>query len=641
MTNHGNRKFVKGAPGLAVALTVGMSALLCAPGAFAYRWDYGNGVVLNFDTTLSYGVQVRTQDINTNTIGNDNGGTVPTSGAIGESIHGPGGGAAANPDFNFLNGDNGNLNYEQWDLTSGALKATHELGIKWGDGWEFLGRMSWVYDHAIGDTRFTDLSNGAEDVAELNLTPLDLWISKDFDFFNQPAKVRLGNQVVSWGEDIFILGGINSINALDLRRFHTPGTQIKEVLRPAPMFYFNTGITDGLSLEGYYQFIWNDFRFDPVGTFFSGADVVGAGQLDAFAPSSFALCGAVAPGTCGDGVLTATLPGANVVPKVRTDLDPANGGQYGLALRFIPETIDAEFGAYFIHYHDKLPFTSFVFDPALSSLLDPSSQANLLGIGYFNEFGEDKNIYGLSANTKLGPVAVGSELSYRPKDSVAIDPTVPLSPGLAVGFPGLAAGSPALGNSLMDVVSCALGTGDPVTPGADKQFDSACTSGYARGYVEEEKWQAHLTGFYFIEVNSIFGRAMRALGAAEGYALAEIAVTYYPGLDPANVPYLIFPSYAVPDKTSAGYVMELQLTYPDVLFGFNLLPQIDFYHDFKGTSPNTIPFVEGRKALFLGLNFDQNSVWKGQIGYTTFFGGGLSNIIRDRDFLGASASFAF
>ena len=134
---------------------------------------------------------------------------------------------------------------------------------------------------------------------------------------------------------------------------------------------------------------------------------------------------------------------------------------------------------------------------------------------------------------------------------------------------------------------------------------------------------------------------MQALGAAEGYVLAEIAVTHYPGLDPANVPYLIFPSYAVPDKTSAGYVMELQLTYPDVVFGFNLLPQIDFYHDFKGTSPNTIPFVEGRKALFVGLNFDQNSVWKGQIGYTTFFGGGLSNIIRDRDFLGASASFAF
>jgi len=111
--------------------------------------------------------------------------------------------------------------------------------------------MSWIYDHAVGDTRFTALSEDAKDIAELNLTSLDLWISKDFDLFGQPAKVRLGNQVVSWGEDIFIIGGINSINALDIRRFRTPGTQIKEVLRPAPMLYFNTGVTDSLSVEGY------------------------------------------------------------------------------------------------------------------------------------------------------------------------------------------------------------------------------------------------------------------------------------------------------------------------------------------------------------------------------------------------------
>jgi hypothetical protein len=378
-----------------------------------------------------------------------------------------------------------------------------------------------------------------------------------------------------------------------------------------------------------------------VGTYFSAADIAGKGQLDAFAPTSFGLC---LPLACGDGVRTPALPGANVVPKVRTDLDPEGGGQFGLALRYIPDAIDAEFGAYFIHYHDKLPYTSFVFDPNLSSLLNPASQANLLGLGYFNEYGEDKDIFGLSVNTKLGPVAVGSELSYRPRDSVAIDPTVPTGSALAAGFglpfQGLAPGSPAMGNSIMDVVGCAL-TGDVITPGADKQFDPTACTGYARGYVEEEKWQAHLTGFYFIEVNSIFGRAMRAVGAAEGYVLAEIATTYYPGLDPAHVPYLIFPSYAIPNKTSAGYVIEMQLTYPDAVFGFNLLPQIDFYHDFEGTSPNTIPFVEGRKAVFVGLNFDQNSVWKGQIGYTSFFGGGLSNIVRDRDFLGASASFAF
>ena len=616
---------------LAVAAAIG--AVLAAPTAEARRWEFENGTVLNVDTVLSYGAQMRTQERMRGLIGRDNGGTAPITGNIGRALHGPGGEFAANPDFNFLNGDNGNLNFDQWDVTSAALKGTHEIGLRWGDGWEFLSRFTWLYDHAIDDGRFTNLSEKAERVAELNFTPLDLWVSKDFDIFGQPAKVRLGNQVVSWGEDIFILGGINSINALDIRRFRTPGTQIKEVLRPAPMFYFNAGVTDNVTVEGYYQFVWNDFRFDPVGTFLSGADVVGRGQLDAFAPSSFGLCGNFDAFTCGDDLVTPSIPGGNIVPQYRTDRDPEKTGQFGLALRWIPESFDAEFGIYYVHFHDKLPWTSFVFDPALQA------NGNPLGLGYFNEFGEDKHLFGVSGNTKVGPLAIGSELSYRPKDSVAIDPTVPLSAGLAAF--GLQAGSTAMGHSIMDVVGCGIGTGDVVTPGPGKSFDAACTSGYTRGFVEEERWQGHLTGFYFIEVDSVFGDIMRSLGAAEGYVLAEIAATHYPSLDPHNVPYLIFPSYDVPDKTSAGYVVELSLTYPNAFGSFTVTPIVDFYHDFSGTTPNALPFIEGRKAVFMGVTADYNNFYKFQVGYTNYFGGGSSNIVRDRDFVGVSATIGF
>lgn len=627
--------------GLVAAMAVG--TLVMPSAAFAYRWDLPDrGIQIDFNTTMSYGVQVRVQDPDRSNIGNDNGGRVPVVGDLGTELHGPGGGSSANPDFNFLNGDNGNLNYEAGDITSAALKGLHELGAKWGNGWEFLGRMSWLYDHEIANTRRTQLSSDAKDVAELNLTPLDLWVSKDFDLFGQPAKVRLGNQVVSWGEDIFIIGGINSINALDIRRFRTPGTQIKEVLRPAPMLYLNTGISEGLSFEAYYQFMWNSFRLDPVGTLFSGADIAGKGQLADYFPSSLGLCG---PSRCGDGIGQPILPGGNVLTQVRKDREPDSTGQFGMALRYIPSAIDMEFAFYYIHYHDKLPFTALVFDPRLSSIINPTSRANALGLGYFNEYGEDKDLFGLSMNTKVGPIAVGSELSYRPKDSVAIDPSVPTPAGLAAAFGlpfnGLKAGSQALGHSLMDGVSCGLGTGDAITPGPRKTFDAGTCGTTVHGYVEEEKWQANLTGFYFVEIDSIFGRMMRALGAAEGYALAEIAATYYPNLDTRNIPYLIFPSYKVPDKISAGYVFEIGLTYPHALFGFNVAPQIDFTHDVSGTSPNTIPFVKGRKSLFLGVNFDKDRTWRGQIGYTTYFGGGFTNIISDRDFFGASASFSF
>jgi hypothetical protein len=39
-------------------------------------------------------------------------------------------------------------------------------------------------------------------------------------------------------------------------------------------------------LEAYYQFAWNSFKFDPAGTFFSTADVIGKGNRVAYMPTS-------------------------------------------------------------------------------------------------------------------------------------------------------------------------------------------------------------------------------------------------------------------------------------------------------------------------------------------------------------------
>ena len=72
-----------------------------------------------------------------------------------------------------------------------------------------------------------------------------------------------------------------------------------------------------------------------------------------------------------------------------------------------------------------------------------------------------------------------------------------------------------------------------------------------------------------------------------------------------------------------------------------MTPVLDFYHDFSGTTPNALPFVEDRKSVFLGVTADYNNFYKFQVGYTSYFGGGSSNIMRDRDFLGLSASIGF
>jgi hypothetical protein len=593
-------KLVSGAVGAALALL--------ATSAAAVRFETEGGVQIDFGTSISLGTQVRLSDRSVTNIGNDNGGSVPIGGPIGGRVAGAGDPLFSNPDFNFLQGDDGNLNYNKGDIVSLALKGTHELGLKWGDGWKSLTRATWVYDFKVDDTRRTELSSDAKNLAQHNITLLDMWLSKDTKLIgDQPATIKLGNQVISWGEDVFIIGGVNSINALDLRKYHTPGTQLKEIFRPAPMLYVNTGLSQGLNLEGYYQFSWNGFQFDPVGTFFSAADVVGKGQRAAYIPSSlltpFGLCLPPTPcGDRGDGI----QPGINVLP-FEGDKKPPAGGQFGLALRGKPSGADTEFALYYIRYHDKLPFTTLFTDPNYLAY-------NVLGAGYYNEFGKEKNLFGASFNTKIGPVAVGGEISYRPRDSVAVDPSVPLTGPY----------------SIFDTA-----------PGPTKTVDANGRI-TVRGLVEEKKFQAHLTGFYFIEVNSPIGAVMKGLGASEGYVLAEAAVTHYPNLDASRIPYLIFPSYEIPTRTSAGYVIEVGLTYPHAFgSGVNLTPQIDFTHDVSGISPNTLPFVKGRRSLFVGVNYDIDSVWRGQIGVSRFFGGGLTNAIRDRSFFAASVSYSF
>lgn len=53
---------------------------------------------------------------------------------------------------------------------------------------------------------FDDLSKGS------GVTLLDAFVNGQFDIGQMTIDVRLGKQVVSWGESTFIIAGINAIN---------------------------------------------------------------------------------------------------------------------------------------------------------------------------------------------------------------------------------------------------------------------------------------------------------------------------------------------------------------------------------------------------------------------------------------------
>ena len=582
-------------------------AVLSAP-TYAFRFgSEESGITGSFDSTISYGVTQRMSSSSCSIIGNDNGGcNRGTSNELMNYYQGITG--YANADVNYLNGDDGDLNYNKHDVVSQVLKGTHELSLQMNGGWSALGRFNWAKDVSVDRTRRTNLDDDAYDEATTRLGVLDLWVAKRFELAGRDAKVKLGNQVISWGEGLFIIGGINQVNAINLGAYHTPGTQLKEVFIPAPMLSFSTAISDNVSVETYYQFKWNSYKLDPVGTYFSSTDLVGDGKRPLYSPTSAVddvygagTCAALMPGgKCGEpitaGLDNATLIGLGLALPFEGEHEAKNSGQYGLAMRFSAPGIDTDFALYYERYHDKLPFLGFSGTPALTLT------------GYSWNYGEDKDLFGASMSTKVGPIAVGAEISYRPRDSIQIDPTVPFG-------------------------SAATGTFDR---------NSVYDVGFHKGFVEEKKWQASTTGFYTFSRNDPLGGIVEALGASDGVILGEAAVTYYPDLDRSGATPYLLSNYSLPDRTSWGYVLAAALNYPNVFdTGVTVTPQIDWAHDVNGTTPNALPFVEGRKALTTSLLFNYRDQWKGALQYVQFSGGGDNNLMRDRDFLSASVSYSF
>jgi hypothetical protein len=526
-------------------------------------------------------------------------------------------------------------------VASANLQWTSDLYVKGTDGWSALVRGVANHDFAIAHTQ-RGLDPDARDFAVSNPRLLDAYVTKEFDFAGQQARVRVGNQVLSWGEDLFIPGGVNSINAIYLPAAHQPGTPLKNLFIPAPMISFSSSLGSNLGVEAFYQWKWNSFVFDAPGTFFSSNDILGKGARGYYFATSD-VNAAVAPfgmgpfpnGTVGDPGTTITGPdpatgmpynrrlssgeladpntnpvgplfGTGTVVPRGPDNRP-HGGQGGLALRYkFPESGN-ELGLYYIRYNDKVPFVTW---QVVNTTANPNGwQANL-------DYGKKRDLFGASYNFQLGEWAVGTELSYRPRDAVAIAPNAVIDPG-----------NPYYCNALADFAVAPAGT--------------TC-----RGAVDTRHYQAHLTGIHIMSPSGSFGWLLHALGASEGVITAETAFAYYPSLKlNAGIPYGVTYDYALPTKLSAGLVLAASVTYPNI-FGTraSLSPDVAISQGVKGISATALPgFIQGAGAAVIGatIDFKTNPGTKMRVDYTRNWGGGDSNLMRDRDFLSVSFTTSF
>ena len=356
---------------------IGLLVLIAwAPPAAAFEFHKGE-LAGSFDTTLSLGAAWRIQKRDPSLIGIANGGTARS-----------------------VNEDNGDLNYENNDLYAAPIKATHELELKYRNYGAFF-RATYFWD-AINHNKAELGSTGQTRVGR-DFEFLDAYIHGKFPVGGKTLNLRLGNQVVSWGESTFIPNGINIINPVNLSKLRTPGAELREAFLPTPMLWASQELSDTVSVEGFYQFKWKKTRIDPRGTYFSNNDFLSDDADRVY----------VGFGRRKDERLPLTSPftdpAASVWAPRNPDQTPGNSGQYGLAARiFLPKLNDSEIGLFHINYHSRIPYASGV----------RGTTSNLLATGtarYFAEYPEDIRLWGVSFNTSApGGIALQGEYSYRP-----------------------------------------------------------------------------------------------------------------------------------------------------------------------------------------------------------------------------------
>jgi hypothetical protein len=579
-----------------------LTLLLCGQAsALEFQWGDMDG---SFNSTITMGAGRRMLDPSCSITGDSSacGGTANTA--------------------QWAAGDNGNLNYHKGDWFTAYIKGTHEVLLKAPGGWKAFARGVWKQDAGADQTRRTDLSTSAKNQIVNNVELLDLWVSKDLTLGGEGARLRLGNQVISWGEALFFVGGVSN-NVLDYQKLLVPGTQLKEAYLPVPALSLSSALSDTVSAEAYYQFRWRRARVAPVGSYFSASDIYDKGRVPAsFSGSNFNVSGQDQYSLTGrrslssDDALTAFAANGDFGVPIAADKNAKASGEFGVSFKWAPEGSTLNLGAYAINYHDQFPVLSVING----------------GTQYQFAFLENRQMYGLTANFPVGNWAIGTELSYRPKDAMTLSGCFGSTGALDV-------------NTNAGSADCPL-------------------------YKDNQKYQFSVTGLLQLQ-KSENPLLLGALAADSAFLSVEAAVTRYPGasgvihqkVNGVDVQQVAAAGYfaaldtsdpsnpiatRIGTETSWGFIVDFNWTYDGKLIsGWQVTPGVTLSYAVKGDTPNySAQFLQGNKSVNYYVLFNQNPTkWQAGINYTSYFGGDNTGVTRqyfkDRDFLGMFASYNF
>ena len=590
-----------------------------------------------------------------------------------------------------LNSDDGNLNYGR-GVVSNTSSVSFEFEAN-DDNLRFFARSHGFVDFTNQNSARarTPLTDKAKGITGRDFKILDFYASGAFEPNGIPLNVRLGRQVLNWGESTFYQNGINVINPFDVSRLRTAGSELKDALVPIWMISASIQPTVNLSIEGFYQFKWEKTEIDPPGTFFSTSDYVGAGGRYAF------LSGGAIQGVSDTGRNFGALAqaintdlsaysSANANDRLRprcsrsgrvfsgedcqAGLDPYflalqrtedreadDSGQWGFALRYFAEELNnTEFGLYFSNVHSRLPIVSGVVanraemlrSAKMASIISatgppasrtvqalirtfgaaaPAEIARLAGALATDRFAKSSN-YFLEYPKNLKTIGLSFNTSLG-TTGWALQGEYSYHPDSPLQRDGVSLFTEAL-TPLVCTLN-AVKPGSQITAAQCLQRYSHTLGNELRGYIVRDVSQLQLTA------TKVFGSVF---GSDSTGFISEVAISHVHNMPDQSVTPLDSPGSGLADSTSWGYQSSVWFDYNNAIGAAKLTPYIRFRHDVSGSSPGPSgQFIDNRKVFTLGVSMNYLERWIGNISYTMH--SGSENQLSDRDFISLSLSRSF
>lgn len=538
---------------------------------------------------------------------------------------------------------NQNLFRDAGDVYSTPVSFLTDFGMS-KDGFGFLTRFSYTYDYTIMNKDCTNCDrpnvwpypaggsgapnnsvfhgataglsdpetiNGIDDEAQ-NLagnkfTLYDAFVYGSWEVLGgHPLNVRVGKQVINWGESNISGGGISQMmNPTDLSKATTPGTDVKETLIPQESVYLNFGFNDEISLEAYYTWNWRKSTFIGVGTYFSPFDFLGSG----YNPDLF------------------------VRGVEKAGEQEPSGGQYGVNMHFIiPSWNYADLGIYYTRSHAFNPYIGLNEDYV--TRVDPARPdgASTLA-GYQWIYGEDQDTYAISLNGETildGSFALELNLKTDFYDTRECRNLYGLSGVQVPDLGGLHVGT-AFGFSHPDGAFSAINDGQGTIPGCETGNSDVYTllGNFTRSvgtdFLGADKIST-IFDFSMVWIDGMsFGdptdRVNNSPESPTGQSNAVVDPGRFDGVDGLDRPITDF---------SWGYVGVLALEYNDVFANVNVSPTLIFVHNVEGYTPfNAGAMVENQRTVVAKIGFSYLTSTTLDLQYVTWLGTAGTNQNRD------------